>query len=388
MAVSGNTTVVGAYYADSGGTDCGQAYIFTFYSAPTFTGIAPATGTNNDGAAAVTITGTNYYGTPVVKLKKTGETDIAATGVTLTGDTTIGCTFDLTGATTGAWDVEITNPDAQVITGAGAFTVTIPVPVVTHTTYPNTASNGGSDSSDSGLGNSTEQGEKQQLALPKEHMQVNVGGNSAIIRTSVTGTGLSGFIVTGTKQSDPGAGISPPSGTVFQYVELVPAQYTSIMETTITFTVPKSWLGEHGLNPQEIVLYHYTGTGWDALPTTPGTITNGFVTFSATSPGFSLFAIGTVPVAGGSTTASPTIATIGELAGLSHNDTLAPALSALQAPAVTTTAPAIASQPQAGFPIPGVVFVVAGVMIVAGGGLLVRRWWIRRQNPALFREID
>jgi hypothetical protein len=33
-------------------------------------------------------------------------------------------------------------------------------------------------------------------------------------------------------------------------------------------------------------------------------------------------------------------------------------------------------------------FIAVGCVDIVGGGWHVRRWWIRRQNPVLFREND
>jgi hypothetical protein len=45
-------------------------------------------------------------------------------------------------------------------------------------------------------------------------------------------------------------------------------------------------------------------------------------------------------------------------------------------------------QPSAPSPLLDIVLVIAASGILAGGGFMARRWWIRRQNPALFREYD
>jgi len=39
-----------------------------------------------------------------------------------------------------------------------------------------------------------------------------------------------------------------------------------------------------------------------------------------------------------------------------------------------------------GFPLMTAALIVAGCIGPIGGGWYIRRWWIRRQNPALFEE--
>ena len=59
-------------------------------------------------------------------------------------------------------------------------------------------------------------------------LTVNVGGDTAVSRATITGTGLSGLIVTGTVRPAPGSGIPPVPQIVYQYLDLVPARYATI----------------------------------------------------------------------------------------------------------------------------------------------------------------
>ncbi len=200
-----------------------------------------------------------------------------------------------------------------------------------------------------------------QLSTAKD---VTVNGKSAVSRVNVTGTGISRLIVTGTVLSALPDGVSPAQGSVFQYIDLIPARYTNITGATVTFTVPVSWLEEQNLSPADIVMYHYNGTEWTALPTMAGNTINGQVTFTAISPGFSLYAVSGVAQTPAEPTTVPTPA-----------ETAPPATPA---PTSEQTTAVPISQPAPGLPLS--MIAIGGVVVLAliGGGYLVRRWWIQR----------
>lgn len=122
-------------------------------------------------------------------------------------------------------------------------------------------------------------------------MTVNVGGTSGVYKTAVTGTGLNSLIVTGTVVSGPGKNIAPAPGAVYQYLDLVPAQFTTINGEVISFTVPLAWLNGNHIAPEKVVLYKLDGTTWTAQPTTFVNTMASRDYFTAASPGFSRFAI-------------------------------------------------------------------------------------------------
>jgi hypothetical protein len=215
-------------------------------------------------------------------------------------------------------------------------------------------------------------------------MTVNIGGDSKAWQAIVTGTGLSGLIVTGTVWNGVGSNLTVPPGTVYQYFTLVPARYGSITKSTILFTVPQSWLDGNHISPGSIVLYHRTADSWEPLPTTVLPGKDGTASFSAQSAGFSLFAIAGTPAepAPLRTEAPPEVVSTPVLQQEPAATGKTPA--AVQTPVQPATAP----QPSAPSPLTGIVSVVASIGLFSAGGSRVRRWWICRQDPALFREYE
>jgi hypothetical protein len=92
--------------------------------APTITNISPATGAST-GGTALTITGTNFYGTPTVTIGGNAATvsDVTSTTITATTPTHANGTVDVT----------VTNPDNQFVTAPFSFTYTTPSNITTVT---------------------------------------------------------------------------------------------------------------------------------------------------------------------------------------------------------------------------------------------------------------
>jgi len=67
-----------------------------------------------------------------------------------------------------------------------------------------------------------------------------------------------------------------------------------------------------------------------------------------------------------------------------------PPIAAVTVKPVTTQTTVIpASQPASGgFPLPTLAIAGGVVIVPVAGGFMIRRWGIRKQNTALFRELD
>jgi hypothetical protein len=106
------------------------------YAPPVATAIAPSSGTNDGSVHITNLAGSAFRAGAAVSLSMPGQPDIDATGVTVTPPGRIMCDFDLTGATTGAWDVTVTNTDGKSGTLLGGFSVEFPAPTVLSITPP------------------------------------------------------------------------------------------------------------------------------------------------------------------------------------------------------------------------------------------------------------
>ncbi|MFC1522329.1 T9SS type A sorting domain-containing protein [Elusimicrobiota bacterium] len=136
-------TVGGVFVAGKSETSKDGAFDMILWRAlvpPSIRSISPGNGMN-DGSVNVEITGAHFDpanpGT-TVSLVKSGETDIAASGITVSSESKISAAFNLNSAITGQWDVKVTNPSGKIGELANGFAVILPTPTITAIT-PNYA---------------------------------------------------------------------------------------------------------------------------------------------------------------------------------------------------------------------------------------------------------
>jgi len=177
-------------------------------------------------------------------------------------------------------------------------------------------------------------------------------------------------------------------------IDLVGVNPSSVQSGTITFAVLGSWMRDHGVKTGDIVMMRNHDGAWAELPTTSGQVIGNTQYFTAATPGFSSFAVATRlnTTATGNAIANVTAATTGFTSSQTSPVTTSVTTVTTRATTIpeTTAVPAPAEVPvgSLGITILWAVAGVGGIAVAACGGFLIRRWWIRRQNPALFQKFD
>lgn len=394
---------------------------------PQVIGISPYEGFNTTVVRVTNLEGSSFNTTvaPVVKLNRTGFADIVATNVTVLRSTQLACTLDLSGRKTGRWNVVVINPDGQEGLLQDGFAIHANVPTILPTTLPTTVPTTVSPTTPSPVpsqesttlhegGGSSDRGMSAIATSPgapaggtllfvfdSTRNTDNTGLPYAVTEVSLVPSralGQTDLIVSDARL----AARSPGDGRVtagIVAVKTVATNPSSISSVTITFAVADDWLRENALTPDRVVLMHQEGGIWFELPTTYLHHSKDSHFFAATTRGLSFFAIST------RSTGEPATVTADPDSDNAPTEASVPYSSFGSLPAyaddpgahpfaehpVKTLAPAGYESKKIPRSFGGAMhwavipaFVIGTVMC----GMSVRRWWIRRQNPALFRKYD
>jgi len=89
----------------------------------TVSGITPNSGTQGTMVNITNLAGSNLFNVTSVNLTKSGQPDISATNVTVVSAGQVTCTINLASATSGQWNVMVTNNAGLAGIGTNMFTV-------------------------------------------------------------------------------------------------------------------------------------------------------------------------------------------------------------------------------------------------------------------------
>ncbi len=113
------------------------------YPPPVVMSVTPESGDNSGTVTITNLAGSGFRSGASVALARSAQPDIPATSVTVLSSSRITCEFDLSGAVTGLWDVNVTNADSKSGALLAGFEVQYPPPTVSAIT-PSFANNDGS----------------------------------------------------------------------------------------------------------------------------------------------------------------------------------------------------------------------------------------------------
>lgn len=100
-----------------------KSNITAFNPPPALTSVTPNPAVYAGGTATIMLHGANFYGTPLVLLRRTGVSPKQVQNITLINASTLQGTINQFQVGTGTFDVEVTNPDDQQIVLPGGLTV-------------------------------------------------------------------------------------------------------------------------------------------------------------------------------------------------------------------------------------------------------------------------
>jgi len=193
-------------------------------------------------------------------------------------------------------------------------------------------------------------------------------------------------VITAMPRSNLPTNMAPPPTTVYQYLSITSSTITGVVnQTALDFSVPQSWLTEHGFTMGDIVMMRNVDGQWQTLDTYFVSEKGGNVFYRAFTTGFSYFAIAYQKGGTNMTSFTPVPTT---LAMVGAPVTVSPSPVPITPKETQTVPPAPVASPEEGTPLTIIIVGVVGVIAIITGAFLVRRWWIRRQSPVLFREYD
>jgi hypothetical protein len=177
----------------------------------------------------------------------------------------------------------------------------------------------------------------------------------------------------------------------YQKIDLYHATSDDVYMADIRFEVGKAWLDDQKMTYRDVQLLRYHANVWEKLDTEYLGMKDGNYQYRATCGGFSYFATALVKDAA-IMPASPPAAQSGMPAGTGAS-VPSPSPSASERKAPTMPTPRVTPFPAPEnslpeFPVAAMALIGAGCVVLIGSGWYIRRWWIRRQNPALFRDYD
>jgi PGF-pre-PGF domain-containing protein len=201
---------------------------------------------------------------------------------------------------------------------------------------------------------------------------VNVGGDSAISRVTVTGQGISNIIVSASKLASLPSGVTPVDMPVYQYIDVVPARYTLISAALIEFDVPLFPIAHHTASMNNVSLCMFKNGTWVNLPTYTTGSKNGKTLYRAESPEFSLFAITIqnetcIPPHESVPTVSPVSGKSAGHESQESNISAIPEIPVKNTPGGSNT----------GFSFVLLIFSIMGMIGIVIGVVLIRSWWVR-----------